>query len=124
MMFRGAEQELPPAARDGLHRFEAFLESYADLASALNFDVHGMTQSPFTVVTPRFDSDEDARRKAEEVRAQLRLGLGPIGDVDRVCDLLGICVLLAPLGATSGRRSRVRSSPIRGSGSPSSSTLR
>lgn len=99
MMFRGAgDERLPPEGRRGLGEFVDFLDSYARLAGQMDFDVHGMTQSPFAT-SSAFDSADDARRKAEEVRAHLRLGLGPVGDVDRVCDLLGITVLRAQLGS-------------------------
>jgi Zn-dependent peptidase ImmA (M78 family)/transcriptional regulator with XRE-family HTH domain/predicted HTH domain antitoxin len=97
MMFRGAEQELPAAAMRGLREFEAFLDTYARLAEQLDFQIHGLTQSPFAM-GGGYDTAEDARRKAEEVRAHLRLGLGPIGDVDRVCELLGVTALRVPLG--------------------------
>jgi Zn-dependent peptidase ImmA (M78 family)/DNA-binding XRE family transcriptional regulator len=96
MMFRGAEEELPAAARRGLRAFEDFLDLYQRLAGGLGEKIHGMHESPFTV-GGRFERTEDARRKAEEVRAMLRLGLGPI-DVDRACDMLGVTVLRAPLG--------------------------
>ena len=82
MMFRGAEDELPPEAGRGLREFERFLDMYARLAEQTGFAIHGLRQSPFTS-SGRFDSTDDARRKAEEVRAYLRLGLGPVGDVDR-----------------------------------------
>lgn len=98
MMFRGAEDALPPEAGRGLREFERFLDIYARLAERTGFAIHGMQQSPFTT-SDRFDSTDDARRKAEEVRAYLRLGLGPIGDVDRVAEMLGTTVLRAPLGA-------------------------
>lgn len=97
MMFRGAEKELPPVAKRGLREFEKFLGTYARLADALDFKIHGLKQSPFPIVDG-YDTAEDARRKAEEVRAHLRLGVGPLGDVDGVCELLGITVLQAPLG--------------------------
>jgi Zn-dependent peptidase ImmA (M78 family)/transcriptional regulator with XRE-family HTH domain len=98
MMFRGAEDALPPEAGRGLREFERFLDVYGRLAERTGFAIHGMQQSPFTT-SDRFDSTDDARRKAEEVRAYLRLGLGPIGDVDRVAEMLGTTVLRAPLGA-------------------------
>lgn len=97
MMFRDTGVDLPEEGRRGLREFERFLEIYARLAEQVGFEIHGMKQSPFTTFGG-FDSADDARRKAEEVRAYLRLGLGPIGDVDRVCELLGITVLRAPLG--------------------------
>lgn len=97
MMFRGAEEELPPDARRGLREFESFLDAYARMADALNTKIHGLSDSPFPV-RAGFDRAEDARRKAEEVRAHLRLGLGPI-DVDDACEMLGVTVLRAPLGS-------------------------
>lgn len=97
MMFRGAEEQLPDDARRGLREFERFLDAYAQLAHSVGFKIHGLKQSPFAI-TGAYQTTEDARRKAEEVRAQLRLGLGPVGDVDRVCEMLGVTVLRAPLG--------------------------
>lgn len=97
MMFRGAEEHLPDEARRGLREFERFLDTYAGLARQVGFDIHGLKQSPFAI-TGGYQTGEDARRKAEEVRAQLRLGLGPIGDMDRVCEMLGVTVLRAALG--------------------------
>jgi Zn-dependent peptidase ImmA (M78 family) len=55
------------------------------------------------VSTPGFEQAEDARRKAEEVRSSLRLGLGPVGDIDSVCELLGVTVYRATLGEDLGR---------------------
>jgi transcriptional regulator with XRE-family HTH domain len=98
MMFRGAEDELPPEAGRGLREFERFLDMYARLAEQTGFAIHGLRQSPFTT-SGRFETTDDARRKAEEVRAYLRLGLGSVGDVDRVAELLGTTVLRVPLGA-------------------------
>lgn len=98
MLFRGAEEELPQSALPGLLEFESFLDTYAELAEATSFEIHGMTQSPFLAKGNGFSSQEDARRKAEEVRAYLRLGLGPVGDVDIVCDLLGVTVYRTELG--------------------------
>jgi hypothetical protein len=80
-----------------LREFVRFLDTYAELGEATRFAIRGMMQSPFGLVQG-FDTTEDARRKAEEVRAHLRLGLGPIGDVDAACDLLGITVYRAGLG--------------------------
>jgi transcriptional regulator with XRE-family HTH domain len=102
MMFRGADAVLPPEAGRGLREFERFLDMYARLAEQTGFAIHGMQQSPFTT-SGGFESADDARRKAEEVRAYLRLGLGPLGDVDRMSELLGVTVLRAPLGADLSR---------------------
>lgn len=96
MMFRGSPQ-LSPEARRGLEGFVRFLHAYAQLADLLNFPIRGLHQSPFSLV-PGFDSLEDARRKAEEVRAHLRLGIGPVGDLDAICELLGVTVYRVGLG--------------------------
>lgn len=97
MLLRGAGQAVPDEALPGLREFVDFLDSYAELADAADAAIHGMRQSPF-VSGAGFDSGDDARRKAEEVRAHLRIGLGPIGDIDAVCELLGVTVYRAPLG--------------------------
>lgn len=100
MLFRGAEEALPEGARPGLRELERFLDAYATLAAAVGWDVRGLRQSPF----PRggFETQDDARRKAEEVRATARLGLGPIPDLDDLCELLGITVYRAALGSDLG----------------------
>lgn len=98
MLLRGADQAVLDDALGGLGEFAAFLDTFATLAEAAKFPVRGMHQSPF-VTAVGFESADDARRKAEEVRAYLRLGLGPIGDMDSVCELLGITVYRAKLGA-------------------------
>jgi Zn-dependent peptidase ImmA (M78 family)/DNA-binding XRE family transcriptional regulator len=97
MLLRGADQDLPDEARPGLREFVEFLDSYAELADAARFPIRGMHESPF-VSGVGFESADDARRKAEEVRAYLRVGLGPIGDIDALCELLGVTVYRAPLG--------------------------
>ena len=98
MLFRGAEKELSGQAKQGLAEFSEFLDNYAALADAVHFDIRGLNQSPF-VLTTGFETAEDARRKAEEVRAHLRLGLGPIVDIDDIAELLGITVFRAALGS-------------------------
>lgn len=102
MLLRGADHELPDDAFPGLREFVEFLDAYAELADAAKFLVRGMRQSPF-VSGAGFESGDDARRKAEEVRAYLRVGLGPIGDIDALCELLGVTVYRAPLGEDLAR---------------------
>ena len=97
MLFRRATGSLSATARQGIGAFVDFLDSYATLADACRVSLRGMQQSPFGS-TPGFDSAEDARRKAEEVRAHLRIGLGPVVDERRLCELLGITVFYAALG--------------------------
>jgi Zn-dependent peptidase ImmA (M78 family)/transcriptional regulator with XRE-family HTH domain len=96
MLLRGGDGA-PDSALPGLRDFIAFLDNYANLAHVTGTSIRGLRQSPF-ISSIGFDTTDDARRKAEEVRAHLRLGIGPVGDVDSVCDLLGITVYRAPLG--------------------------
>jgi Zn-dependent peptidase ImmA (M78 family)/DNA-binding XRE family transcriptional regulator len=98
MLFRGAEADVPPGARPGIEEFKAFLNGYARLGEAVGTELRGMHQSPFVEVKGS-GSMEDARRKAEEVRAHLRTGLGPIADLDAVCELLGVTVYRTALGS-------------------------
>jgi Zn-dependent peptidase ImmA (M78 family)/DNA-binding XRE family transcriptional regulator len=98
MLFRGAENELSGQAKRGVREFSEFLDNYAHLAGLANVPIRGMTQSPF-VSTSAYETADDARRKAEEVRAHLRLGLGAISDIDAVAELLGVTVFRAALGA-------------------------
>lgn len=98
MLFRGSEADLPPGARPGIEDFKTFLDGYARLADAVGVELRGMHQSPFVEVKGS-GSMEDARRKAEEVRAHLRTGLGPIVDLDAVCELLGVTVYRTGLGS-------------------------
>jgi len=95
VLLRAATDEIPAAGAAGIREFSDWLDSYAELAERAGATLHPMTQSPFM----GHDLHErDARRKAEEVRAHLRLGLGPIGDIDWVCELLGISVYRSALG--------------------------
>lgn len=89
--------DLADEAAPGIREFVAFLDSYAKLAATVGVDIPGLQRSPF-LSRAEFDSADDARRKAEEVRAYLRLGLGPVADVDWVCELLGITVYRTELG--------------------------
>lgn len=98
MLLRGADQDVPDEALSGLGDFVSFLDTFATLAREAKYAVRGMQQSPFASAVG-YESADDARRKSEEVRAHLRLGLGPVGDIDAVCDLLGITVYRANLGS-------------------------
>jgi len=98
MLFRGATSGVLAAdAKRGITEFADFLDRYASLSDSVKFDIRGLKSSPF-LTTPGFETAADARRKAEEVRAHLRLGLGPISDIDSVAELLGITVYRASLG--------------------------
>lgn len=96
-MLLRAEEEIEPASAQGMTEFFHFLERYAELARAVEDPIRGLTKSPY-VYRSRFSTKDDARRKAEEVRSHLGLGIGPIQDVDVVCEMLGITIYRAPLG--------------------------
>ncbi len=97
MLLRGAGLEVPDEALSGLADFVAFLDTFAALGREVNYQFREMRQSPYASGAG-FESSEDARRKAEEVRSYLRLGMGPVGDLEAACDLLGITVYKANLG--------------------------
>jgi Zn-dependent peptidase ImmA (M78 family)/transcriptional regulator with XRE-family HTH domain len=96
-MLLRTETDVPEEAIPGVRDFVNFLDQYARLAVATKSEIRGLTQSPF-ISRSGFASADDARRKAEEVRSHLRLGLGPVPDVDWACEFLGITVFRAPLG--------------------------
>lgn len=97
-MLLRADGGIAPASAPGVHEFVLFLVRYAELAKLTGVPIRGLFESPF-VYRPRFAQKDDARRKAVEVRAHLALGMGPIPDMDAVCEMLGITVYRAPLGA-------------------------
>lgn len=97
-MLLRAEDEIDPGVVPGVRDFVQFLDRFAELARILDEPIRGLTQSPF-VFRPRFSQKDDIRRKAEEVRAHLGLGVGPIPDLDPICETLGITVYRAPLGS-------------------------
>lgn len=91
------EKNFSTAVRDAIREFVQFLDRYAELAETVGMPLRAMRQSPF-VHRSRFTQKEDARRKAEEVRSLLGIGVGPIADLDPLCDRLGITVYRASLG--------------------------
>jgi len=97
MMLR-ADSGVDPEAVPGIREFVDFLDRYADLARIVGEPIRGLTQSPF-VSRSDFNKKADIRRKAEEVRGHLDLGNGPISDLDAVCEMLGITIYRARLGA-------------------------
>lgn len=97
-MLLGADEDVDPGAAPGIREFVSFLARYAELADLLGLPIRGLTQSPF-VHRAKFVHKDDVRRKAEEVRSLVGLGTGPIRDLDPVCELLGITIYRAPLGA-------------------------
>lgn len=98
LLFRDAQTGIDDAARAGIQDFVHFLNDYADLLEQVGTPNYGLAQSPFSI-RPGFVARDDIRRKAEEVRSWLHLGLGPVGDLSAVLDEAGITVLRCPLGA-------------------------
>ncbi len=97
LMFRDAGDRLDAKGRFEIQRFLAFLDAYGDFLEALD-QPPGLSRSPLTL-HEGFMSKEDVRRRAEDARAYLRLGPGPITSLDSVADVAGITVYRAPLGA-------------------------
>lgn len=97
LLFRDAESGIDGAAQAGLQDFVRFLDSYADLLEQLGVPTYALHQSPFAI-RKGFSGRDDIRRKAEEVRDWLRLGLGPVGDLTGVLDDAGITVCRITLG--------------------------
>lgn len=101
MMLRSGK-DIDPDAQPGIREFIRFLNRHVDLAGFLGESLDGLSQSPY-VSRGDFAKREDARRKAEEVRAHLRLGVGPILDLDAICERLGITLYRSPMGSDLGR---------------------
>ncbi|WP_419914036.1 helix-turn-helix domain-containing protein [Candidatus Poriferisodalis sp.] len=97
-----AEDGVDEGATPGIREFVQFLDRFAELASSLDEPIRGLRQSPF-VFRHKFTQKDDIRRKAEEVRAHLGLGSGPISDLDPVCETLGVTLYRAPLGSDLSR---------------------
>lgn len=98
LMFRNADGGLDIEARTGLEDFVRFLDRYASLLEDLDEPFVPVRQSPFSLRVG-FTGGEDIRRKAEEVRGFLGLGMGPVGDLPTVLDEAGVTLYRAPLGA-------------------------
>lgn len=98
LLFRDAQSGIDAAAEAGLQDFVRFLDAYADLLEQLDLVDYALTQSPFSI-RRGFNGRDDVRRKAEEVRDWLRLGLGPVGDLAGILDDAGITVYRTALGA-------------------------
>jgi Zn-dependent peptidase ImmA (M78 family)/transcriptional regulator with XRE-family HTH domain len=97
LLFRDAHSGIDQAAEAGLRDFVRFLDSYADFLEQLGTPAWALHQSPFSI-RKDFLGRDDIRRKAEEVRSWLRLGLGPVGDLAGVLDDAGITVYRIALG--------------------------
>lgn len=101
MMLRSGSN-VDPEAQPGIRDFISFLNRHAELAGFLDESIRGLSQSPY-VSRGDFSKREDAHRKAEEVRSHLRLGVGPISDMDTICQMLGITLYRTSMGADLSR---------------------
>ncbi len=97
-MLLRAGDDVDPTSTPGIQEFVRFLERYAELSALTGLPIHGLKQSPY-IHRSSFAYKDDARRKAEEVRAHLGIGMGSISDLDSVCEMMGITVFRAPLGS-------------------------
>ena len=100
ILYRRAENtELHAQTRLGMRDFTRFLDFYAKLASKVDFDIQGCKHSPFRQPQRGAPpSKTDIQRKAEDVRSHLKLGLGPVPDIDHAAEMLGITIFRADLG--------------------------
>lgn len=97
-MLLRAEGGIDQGSVPGINEFVQFLGRYAELSRLTGVPTRGLTQSQPLRPPVQVTQKDDARRKAEEVRAHLELGMGPLSDLDRVCEMLGVTASLAPLG--------------------------
>jgi Zn-dependent peptidase ImmA (M78 family)/transcriptional regulator with XRE-family HTH domain len=98
LLYRDAETGIDAQAKAGLRDFVRFLDGYSDLLERLGEPIYGFHHSPFSL-RPGFVGRDDIRRKAEEVRDWLRLGIGPVGDLAGILDDAGITIYRAALGS-------------------------
>lgn len=82
----------------GIREFVHFLDRFAELCRVTGEPSGRLTQSPFAH-RPGYTNRDDARRKAQELRAHLGLGAGPLGSIDSASEALGVTVYRVPLGS-------------------------
>ena len=97
LLFRDASDRLNAQGKYQVQRFLGFLDSYSEFLVALD-EPPGLSTAPLSIRAGH-TSKEDIRRKAEDARALLRIGSGPVGDLTSLADLNGITVYFAPLGS-------------------------
>ncbi len=98
LLYRDAAGGIDARARAGLQDFVHFLDGYADLIESFGAFDFALRHTPFSL-RKGFTSKQDVRRKAEEVRDWLRLGLGPVGDLPGLLDEIGVTLYRVPLGS-------------------------
>lgn len=100
VLFRAAPHSLGDAARAGLRLLEQYLAEYVDLADELGADLPGPGKSPLG--PPRTASAKEAAWAARELRRQLNLGGGALGDPFQVLDA-HVLLWRLPLGEDLGQ---------------------
>jgi len=98
LLYRAAGgNHLLAKARAGIADFLNFLDAYADLLEEMEEELLGRATSPYQLVEG-YTTDQDIRRKAEEVRDHLGLRLAPITDLQALLEAEGVVMYYAPLG--------------------------
>jgi len=84
MLFRAAPRELGERARAGLRLFEQRLSTYVELAKEMGTALSGTGRSP--LAPARTSTAREAASAARQLRRQLDLGSGALGDPFQVLD--------------------------------------
>jgi Zn-dependent peptidase ImmA (M78 family)/transcriptional regulator with XRE-family HTH domain len=84
MLFRAAPRELGERAQAGLRLFEQRLSTYVELAKEMGAALSGPGRSPFALA--RTSTAREAASAARQLRRQLDLGGGALGDPFQVFD--------------------------------------
>ncbi len=99
MLFRASPRDLGDSAQGGLRLFEQRVSEYVDLAEEMGVPLPGPGHSPMTPA--RGASGKAAAWAARELRRQLNLGGGALGDPFQVLDEQ-VLVWRLPLGVDLG----------------------
>jgi Zn-dependent peptidase ImmA (M78 family)/transcriptional regulator with XRE-family HTH domain len=98
LLYRAAGGDnLLAKTRAGIADFLNFLDAYADLLEEMEEELPGRRIPPYQLVEG-YTTDQDIRRKAEEVRDHLGLRLAPITDLQALIEAEGVVTYYAPLG--------------------------
>lgn len=102
LLYRAAGgDDLPAKARAGIADFLSFLDAYADLLEEMEEELPGRGASPCQL-TEGYTTEQDIRRKSEEVRDHLGLRLAPITDLQALLEAERVVMYYAPLGEDLG----------------------
>ena len=96
VLFRAAPHRLGDRAQAGLRLFEQRLADYVELAKEMGAALPGAGRSPLTAA--RTSTAKEAARAARQLRHQLNLGGGALGDPFQVIDE-PVLIWRLPLGA-------------------------